>query len=131
MDENIKLHITSLISDLYFMSESEYPFTIEEVNETDINQIEKHILSNYDADVTMSRFETKEFFEKIIHNMEYASDEMSQSFAIKYKNLFQFITESCTSSCVLKCGKIEVGVYIVMELKSKSFVLLKTVSVET
>jgi AICAR transformylase/IMP cyclohydrolase PurH len=131
MDENIKLQLTSLISGLYFMSESEYPFTIEEVNEMDINQIEMHILSNYNPDATISRFETKAFFEKIIHNLECSGEELSQSFAKKYKDLYEFIIKSSISSTVLKCGKIEVGVYIVLELKTRAYVLLKTISIET
>jgi hypothetical protein len=131
MDENIKLQLTSLISDLYFMSESEYPFTIEEVKETNINQIENYILSNHDGSDLISRFETADFFEKIIRNFELADDDISQSFAKKYKDLYEFIIDTCKSSSVLKCGKIEVGVYIILELKNGSFVLLETISVET
>jgi hypothetical protein len=131
MDENIKLQLTSLISDLYFMSESEYPFTIEEVKETNINQIENYILSNHDAADAISRFETADFFEKIIRNFELADDDISQSFSKKYKDLQEFIIDTCKSSSVLKCGKIEVGVYIILELKNGSFILLKTISVET
>ena len=131
MDENIKLQLTSLISGLYFMSESEYPFTIEEVEEKGISQIEKNILSNYDSQVEHSRIDTQDFFKKIINNFESAEDELSQSFAKKYKGLNQFIIQSCKSSLVLKCGKIEVGVFIIMEFKNDSFVVLKTISVET
>ena len=131
MDENIKLQLTSLISGLYFMSESEYPFTIEEVEEKGISQIEKNILSNYDSQVEHSRIDTQDFFKKIINNFESAEDELSQSFAKKYKGLNQFIIQSCKSSLVLKCGKIELGVFIIMEFKNDSFVVLKTISVET
>jgi len=131
MDENIKLQLTSLISGLYFMSESEYPFTIEEVEEKGISQIEKNILSNYDSQVEHSRIDTQDFFKKIINNFESAEDELSQSFAKKYKGLNQFIIQSCKSSLVLKCGKIEVGVFIIMEFKNESFAVLKTISVET
>lgn len=131
MDENIKLQLTSLISDLYFISESEYPFTIEEVKETNINQIENYILSIHEGADVISRFETADFFEKIIRNFELSDDDISQSFAKKYKDLKEFIIDTCKSSSVLKCGKIEVGVYIILELKNGSFVLLKTISVET
>ena len=131
MDENIKLSLTSLISDLYFMSESEYPFTIEEVEYKNIHEIEKNILSNYDSTVTILRIETQEFFNKIINNFESAEDDLSQLFAKKYRELYQFIIQSCKSTIVLKCGKIEVGVYIILEMKNESFVLLKTISVET
>ncbi len=131
MDENIKLSLTSLISDLYFMSESEYPFTIEEVEYKSIQEIEKSILSNYDSTVTILRIETQDFFNKIINNFESAEDDLSLLFAKKYKELYQFIIQSCKSTIVLKCGKIEVGVYIILEMKNESFVLLKTISVET
>ncbi len=131
MDENIKLSLTSLISDLYFMSESEYPFTIEEVEYKNIHEIEKSILSNYDSTVTILRIETQEFFNKIINNFESAEDDLSQLFAKKYRELYQFIIQSCKSTIVLKCGKIEVGVYIILEMKNESFLLLKTISVET
>lgn len=131
MDENIKLSLTALISDLYFMSESEYPFTIDEVEYKSIHEIEKSIMSNYDSTVTILRFETQDFFNKIINNFESAEDELSQLFAKKYKELYQFIIQSCKSTTVLKCGKIEVGVYIILEMKNESFLLLKTISVET
>ena len=131
MDENIKLQLTKLVSDLYFMSESEYPFTIEELHEKDFSQIEKNILSKYEPESKLIRIETTDFFNRIINNFETSEDELSQSFAKKYKDLYQFIIQECTSSLVLKCGKIEVGVFIILELKNGSFTLLKTISVET
>jgi len=131
MDENIKLQLTKLVSDLYFMSESEYPFTIEELHEKDFSQIEKNILSKYEPESKLIRIETTDFFNRIINNFETSEDELSKSFAKKYKDLYQFIIQECTSSLVLKCGKIEVGVFIILELKNGSFTLLKTISVET
>jgi thymidylate kinase len=131
MDENLKSRLTNLISDLYFMSESEYPFTIEELHEKDFSQIEKNILSKYEPESKLIRIETTDFFNRIINNFETSEDELSQSFAKKYKDLYQFIIQECTSSLVLKCGKIEVGVFIILEFKNGSFTLLKTISVET
>jgi len=131
MDENLKSRLTNLISDLYFMSESEYPFTIEELHEKDFSQIEKNILSKYEPESKLIRIETTDFFNRIINNFETSEDELSKSFAKKYKDLYQFIIQACTSSLVLKCGKIEVGVFIILELKNGSFTLLKTISVET
>ena len=131
MDENIKLQLTKLVSDLYFMSESEYPFTIEELHEKDFSQIEKNILSKYEPESKLMRIETTDFFNKIINNFETSEDELSKSFAKKYKDLYQFIIQACKSSLVLKCGKIEVGVFIILELKNGSFTSLKTISVET
>jgi thymidylate kinase len=131
MDENLKSRLTNLISDLYFMSESEYPFTIEELHEKDFSQIEKNILSKYEPQSKLIRIETTDFFNRIINNFEIAEDELSQSFAKKYKELYQFIIQACKSSLVLKCGKIEVGVFIILEFKNGSFTSLKTISVET
>ena len=131
MDENLKSRLTNLISDLYFMSESEYPFTIEELHEKDFSQIEKNILSKYEPESKLIRIETTDFFNRIINNFETSEDELSNSFAKKYKDLYQFIIQACKSSLVLKCGKIEVGVFIILELKNGSFSLLKTISVET
>jgi len=131
MDENIKLQLTKLVSDLYFMSESEYPFTIEELHEKDFSQIEKNILSKYEPESKLIRIETTDFFNKIINNFETSEDELSKSFAKKYKDLYQYIIQACKSSLVLKCGKIEVGVFIILELKNGSFTSLKTISVET
>jgi len=131
MDENIKLQLTKLISDLYFMSESEYPFIIEELQEKDISKIEKNILSKYEPQSKLIKIETTDFFKRIINNFETSEDELSKSFAKKYKELYHFIIQECTSSTVLKCGKIEVGVFIILEFKNESFTLLKTISVET
>jgi hypothetical protein len=131
MDENLKSRLTNLISDLYFMSESEYPFTIEELHEKDFSQIEKNILSKYEPESKLIRIETTDFFNRIINNFETSEDELSKSFAKKYKDLYQFIIQASKSSLVLKCGKIEVGVFIILELKNGSFSLLKTISVET
>jgi hypothetical protein len=131
MDENVRLQLITLISGLYFMSESEYPFTIEELHENNFSQIEKYILSKYEPQLKLKRFETTDFFKSIINNFETSEDELSQSFAKKYKELYQFIIQSCKSSIVVKCGKIEVGVFIIMEFKNESFAVLKTISVET
>ena len=131
MDENLKSRLTNLISDLYFMSESEYPFTIEELHEKDFSQIEKNILSKYEPEPKLIRIETTDFFNRIINNFEASEDELSKSFAKNYKDLYQFMIQECTSSLVLKCGKIEVGVFIILEFKNGSFTLLKTISVET
>ena len=131
MDENLKSRLTNLISDLYFMSESEYPFTIEELHEKDFSQIEKNILSKYEPESKLIRIETTDFFNRIINNFETSEDELSKSFAKKYKDLYQFIIQASKSSLVLKCGKIEVGVFIILEFKNGSFTLLKTISVET
>ena len=131
MDENVRSQLSNLISDLYFMSESEYPFTIEELREKDFNQIERNILSKYEPQSKLIRIETTDFFNKIINNFETSEDELSKSYAKKYKELYQFIIQACKSSLVLKCGKIEVGVFIVMEFLNESFVVLKTISVET
>lgn len=131
MDENVNSPLTTLISDLYFISESDYPFTIEELYEKDFSQIEKNILSRYEPHSKLIRIETLDFFNRIINNFEASEDELSQSFAKKYKELYQFIIQACTSSLVLKCGKIEVGVFIVLEFKNGKFTLLKTISIET
>lgn len=131
MDENVRSQLITLISGLYFMSESEYPFTIEELHENNFSQIEKNILSKYEPQLKLKRFETSDFFNRIINNFEISEDELSQSFARKYKELYQFIIQSCKSSIVVKCGKIEVGVFIIMEFKNESFAVLKTISVET
>jgi DNA modification methylase len=131
MHENVRSQLITLISGLYFMSESEYPFTIEELHENNFSQIEKNILSKYEPQLKLKRFETSDFFNRIINNFEISEDELSQSFARKYKELYQFIIQSCKSSIVVNCGKIEVGVFIIMEFKNESFAVLKTISVET
>ena len=70
MDENVRSQLITLISGLYFMSESEYPFTIEELHENNFSQIEKNILSKYEPQLKLKRFETSDFFNRIINNFE-------------------------------------------------------------
>ena len=125
---DIKNKLTALTTGLYFMSESDYPFKVLDWGLKNKDEIKKAV-STLHNDAPGTLIPAGVFFEKIISNLEINDDEISKSFSIKYRDLYNFILENKFDCYVLKCGKIEVGVYIIIE-KETVFVL-NTTSIET
>ena len=125
---DIKNKLTALTTGLYFMSESDYPFKVLDWGMKKKDEIKKAVSTLHnDAPVTL--IPAGVFFEKIISNLEINDDEISKSFSIKYRDLYNFILENKFDCYVLKCGKIEVGVYIIIE--TETVFVLNTTSIET
>lgn len=126
---DIKNKLTALTTGLYFMSESDYPFKVLDWGLKNKDEIKKAVSSLHNDITPVILIPARDFFEKIISNLEISDDEISKSFSIKYRDLYNFILENKFDCYVLKCGKIEVGVYVIIE--TETVFVLNTTSIET
>ena len=132
MNENeIIQKLKTLTADLYFMSESDYPFEVFNWGIKNDEEIKQRILSMHNADDRIITIKTSDFFEKIIYNFKNSEESLSLSIAKRYEFLYDFIKTNEFETVVYKCGVIEIDVYILIVLSSKIVVGLKTISVET
>lgn len=120
----------TLCKELIYMSESDYPFTVELVPATNRIEIEKIILSKHAEGSQITELTIDQFFNKVITNYANAGDEFLSSQAEQYSSLLHYIKENAADAYVLRCGSIEIGVYVVTIWDTESL-LLKTVSIET
>lgn len=120
-----------LTRDLYFLSESDYPFEILDWGKKNDAEIKDKILSFHENGSPLSEFDTDVFFGRIVNNFNESGDPLLKTFAEKYSTLLDFLNRNMFKTQVFKCGKVEVGVYVVLSLKDDAVVVLKTISVET
>lgn len=127
----LKKQISELTSGLLYFSESEYPFELLDWNSQEPDQVRAKILSRHAPDAALTELSTNDFFQKIIRNMNNGGDEAMVAVGARYKTLFDFISANTSSSSVWRCGKIEIGIYIVMITKDGHSLALHTTSIET
>ena len=126
---DIENKLTALTTGLYFMSESDYPFKVLDWGIKNKDEIKNNVSTLHNDITPVTLIPASVFFEKIISNLEINDDEMSKSFSKKYRDLYNFILENNFDCYVLKCGKIEVGVYVIIE--TETVFVLNTTSIET
>lgn len=124
-------NIEKLIQGLMYFSESENPFILEQWNGLTAASLREKILSAHPEAASLEEVQPDAFFEKIIRNLGLGKDAYSVQMTEKYKALQAYIREHFTSSMVYRCGKIRVGVYIVLPVSEKDFIVLRSTSVET
>lgn len=123
--------LTGLIKGLYYMSESDYPFEILNWGSIEKNELRKHISNIKDYGDMIENLSSNDFFNKIISNLKASGDESSIAMAKQYEKLFDVINRKTNQLKVWRCGRIEVDIYITMELQCGETLALKTVSIET
>lgn len=128
---SFKKNLSALADQLYFSSESDYPFEILDWGNISDNDIQKQILVKHPGVAGTESLAASTFFGKCIRNAQASGDEQMKVVASRYEKLQAFIQENAASVEVLRCGKIEVGVYIVMRTKKNEVVVLRTTSIET
>ncbi len=132
MNENeIVQKLKTLTTELYFMSESDYPFEVFNWGILNDEEIKCKILSTHNPDSTLIALKTSDLFEKIIRNLKITEESVSISIAKRYELLFDFIKTNEFETRVYKCGGIEIDVYILIVMPSKIVLGLKTISIET
>lgn len=127
----LKKQISELTSGLLYFSESEYPFELLDWDGLKPDQVKNRILSGHPAGSAISEISTAEFFQKIIRNMHAGGDEAMSAVGARYQKLFDLIRQETSSSTVWRCGRIEIGIYIVMITKDDHCLVLHTTSIET
>jgi hypothetical protein len=129
--EKLKEKITLLTKDLLFSSESDYPFEILFWKEVSKQNVRAYISTFKDYGDLISENSAHDFFKKIIYNLKNSGDDAVMPIADRYENLYDFMKENTTALAVWRCGRIEIDIYITMEVSTGGMMVLKTISVET
>ena len=129
--ENIKKELGSLISGLLYYSESEYPLEWLDWGSQKPDQIKATIIARHPAGSPVEQVSTDDFFHKIIRNMNNSGDASMTAVGGRYKMLHDFIRANSSSTSVWRCGKIEIGIYVVMNTRDGHCFVLHTTSIET
>jgi len=116
---------------LYFMSESEYPFEVLDWGKLTTDEIKAAVAGSYPPGAPIENIPAGAFFQKTIRNFQLSEDEQMKTIARRYKELETFISSNSSGATVWRCGKIEVGVFIVITAKDGTVIVLKTTSIET
>lgn len=118
--------VNSAITALYWVSESDEPWEILELNgEPDAERIAK--LSG------KSPVETKDF-EQFFANATTAQDWHDEDEAAdvqRYQTLVQLLQENLTDLQVYRAGKVEVDIFVTGQTKAGEWLALRTLAVET
>ena len=112
-----KERIQELIKDLFFLSESDYPWQISE------NQPSEHVLTEQEVDVDL-------FFSNLSHPTDMVDNFMKIQ-SEKYDLLFQFVRANFTTIHIVKHGRIKRPIVIELTDDEQKRLFLTTISIET
>jgi hypothetical protein len=126
-----KNQLTKFTDGLFYMSESDYPFEFIDLNNTNPEEINNEIIALHPPDSPIETLNADDFFNKLIQAYLASGDDFLISTAKKYDKLYSFISNHATEVNIIRCGRIEVGIYIVIYLKKGGVTVLKTTSIET
>lgn len=132
MDSNeIKTELTRLTAGLLYYSESEYPLELLDWGVKTGTGVKEHVAGLHGNEFPVQEITCSDFFSKTINALRQSGAVQMEDAAKRYEALEQFIGCHAQSSAVYRCGRIEVGIYIVMYLPEGNTLALKTISVET
>ncbi|HAN65540.1 MAG TPA: hypothetical protein DCQ34_04360 [Chitinophagaceae bacterium] len=123
--------IEKLVQGMMYFSESEYPFVLEQWKGLSDASLREKILIAHPEAGSLEEVPPASFFEKIIRNLRLGHDAYSLQMADRYKALQEYIRDNFSSSMVYRCGKIRVGIYIVIPETAQDYIVLRSTSVET
>ena len=126
-----KKQLNVLTSHLLYSSESDYPFELLDWGKVEPDKIKLAIAAKHPAGSTLEAVPAKDFFSRYIHRQEMSDDEAMKDIAGRYKKLESFLLANAVDLIVWRCGRIEIGVYIVISLKNGHVLALKTTAIET
>ena len=128
---SLKSSLEKLCHNLYYSSESNYPFEILSWGKINPLEIEKKITSLHPAGNLPEMADVDDFFNKCIRNVMIGGGYKPELVAQQYRNLAAFIQSNTKKSILYRCGKIQVGIYIVLITEDEKVFVLKTTSIET
>lgn len=123
--------IEKLVQGMMYFSESEYPFVLEQWKGLSDASLREKILSAHPEAGSLEEVPPAGFFEKITRNLGLGNDAYSLQMANRYKALQEYIRNNFSSCMVYRCGKIRVGIYIVIPETAQDYIVLRSTSVET
>lgn len=129
--KSLKSSLEKLCHNLYYSSESNYPFEILSWGKIDALEIEKKITSLHPAGNLPEMADVDDFFNKCIRNVMIGGGAKPELVAQQYRDLAAFIQSNTKKSILYRCGKIQVGIYIVLITEDEKVFVLKTTSIET
>ncbi|MEY4876392.1 MAG: hypothetical protein RL708_1541 [Bacteroidota bacterium] len=112
-----KEQIQLIIKDLFFLSESDYPWLISEK-------------FSLDDVITEQQIDTDIFFEKLTHPIDMVDDFMRTQ-SEKYQELHDFLKENFTTIFITKHGRIKRPLIIELKDEENGKLYLTTFSIET
>lgn len=126
-----KIELEKNIHGLLFSSESDYPFeTIDWGQQSDV-QIQQSIRSAHPSGQSIQEISLDALFSKQIQNRLRSGDEQEAATAKQFQRLQDFLASQGSPVRVWRCGRIEIGVYIVCRLADGHRIGLKTTAIET
>lgn len=129
MDTTSALYISrfeSLTKDLLFMSESDYPWEVIYLGESE-EEIKHKLLLDTESS---QKVEVADFLRNAIKEEDWhGEDELTA--ARKYQALLKVLQEEIQNATAYKRGEIEIDVFIIGQLPNDEWLALKTKSVQT
>lgn len=128
--EHVTQALTVASADLWYMSESDYPFTSVFISgETQVSEAELAAEFGHEGLAVETR-DYAEFMERLTTEEDWM-DEDSLNEVAKYRVLDAALRENLTNLRVVRFGEIEIHVYMVGETSCGDTAGLKTISIET
>lgn len=123
--------LQQLTRGLLFSSESDYPFETVDWNHLTDDQLQVAIRAAHPSGKNFEETTLDVVFNKQIQNRLRSGDPAEASAARQYQELQDFFQSHTQPVRVWRCGRIEIGVYIIGTLADGHRVGLKTISIET
>lgn len=123
--------LNQLTQGLLFSSESDYPFETVDWDHLTDDQIQTAIRAAHPSGKGTEETSLEVVFNKQIQNRLRSGDPAEAAAARQYQELHDFFQSNTQLVRVWRCGRIEIGVYIIGTLADGQRVGLKTISIET
>lgn len=128
---SIKKTLASLAGGLLYPSESDFPFEILDWGRKSDEEVSSAVIASSGGAQPVETVSCADFFDATIHNLRTGGDEPSKRAALRYQELQSFIAGKASSCYVCRCGKVRVGIFVVMRFKDEHVLVLKTTAIET
>jgi hypothetical protein len=121
-DQEIITQFQNAIANLYWISESDYPWEIALWKNLDE--------LSPDLETPIKTIELERFFSHAIQPQSWHNDQEKEEVR-RYQELVQLIKEYLSNITVYRVGETEVDIYIIGQTQSGNYLVLATKSVET
>ncbi|MBK8608495.1 MAG: hypothetical protein IPL84_00665 [Chitinophagaceae bacterium] len=122
--------MTPLINGLLYSSESEFPWILDDLGNKKLEEIQVLISARHNHEAAVE-VEADSFFTRYIQNRIIGGNEVSLAEAGRYTQLHHFLKTNAAAISVWRCGRIQVGIYILITTKKGQTLMLRTTAIET
>lgn len=117
--------LKALTNNLLYSTESDYPFEIIDLGNKRLQDFKNALAAPVEETTT------DHFFSRYINILQSSGDPVREADVDRYKKLQSFINSHAATTTVLRSGRIEISVYVLITEKDGHTIALKTTSVET